>query len=180
MAIEIRSNDGIIEAFHDLQPDEDAPIVISSLRAAAARAGVAVCTLHERDLDRTQSYDRGKSDAHSAARSGLIEYFRDVQGDITGLNDILDHLGYDKYAAKWLVTVNVEGTPVLKVIVEADDESDAEDIVSANVSQYTDTVDVSFSYDGEGEVDEENEYEYEIGNLFDFLQVDYDVEEYEG
>ena len=144
--------------------------------------GLFIATLdqHRESLriSHEQGIDIGRRRGHDAARSGIIEYFRDVQGDTEGLNDLLEHLGYERYATKWRVTLSIEGSDVLTVIVEADDEDEAEQKVSYGVSQYSTTVDVEFDFSGEGEVEDSQEYEYEFGDLFDFLSYEYTVEEY--
>lgn len=125
-------------------------------------------------------FERGKRHAHSAARAGIIEYYREIVGiPIEDLNGLLEHLGYEKYVSKWRVTLSIEGYDVLTVVVEADDEDEAERIVSDGVQQDSTEVDVDFYFSGDGEAEDAESYSYEFGNLFDFLSYEYSVEAYE-
>jgi hypothetical protein len=176
MAIQIKTDDGLTQDFADLQLDEAPPVILGGIKSAAARAGLIVQTKQEHYDLCQQHYRNGHDNAYEEIKGALKDYYA---YDSYALKAVAEALGIT-IVTKYLVHFEIEGTRVLSVIVEADDEQDAEDIVSSNVSQYTDNVDVEFSYDGEGEVDTEDSYSYEIGNLMDFLSYEFIVEEYEG
>lgn len=144
-------------------------------------AGYALTTIEARrtrlSQERTVGFDDGRKAAHTAARTGIIEYFNEVLGDSSGLNDLLEHLGYEKYEPKWLVRMIVEGFTVLEVSVTADSEEDAIDTVSSNVYQTDTEVEVDFDYNGDGDVEDANSFTYEYGNIMDFLHYDFEAEE---
>lgn len=175
MAINIRTADGFSIDYLDLPLGSDAPEIPGYIRREAAAASIVIRTQQE-DYEFNQSHRKaGYDEAYEEVKGALKEYY---QYDPYSLKAVASALGIE-IVNKYLVHFEIEGVRVLSVVVEADDEQDAEDIVSSNVSQYTDNVDVEFSYDGDGDVQDEDAYSYEIGNLMDFLQYEFIVEEYE-
>lgn len=168
MATTIRNDAGVTSYPGDL----DAHVI-----QQAVKDGLRILTDDHYDSALARERDYAREQHKKTVRQGLIEYFRDIEGDTDTLAGVLEHFGYEPLVTKFRVRVLVEGTDVLSVIVEADDEDEARNMVEEGFTQDTTEVDVDFDYNGDGDIEDATSYTYDFGNLYDFLSFDFEVEE---
>lgn len=176
MAIQIKTDDGLVQDFPNVNDTLEAPIIDSGIIAAANRAAITVIRTENLYQRERAARKAGYDDAYDEVKAALRDHF---SGDVDSLRSVFKSLGL-VYVQKYRVRVEIEGYEVLSVIVEADDEYEAERMVSDNFHQSNTEVEVDFDFSGDGDVEDSNSYEYEFGTLSDFLSIDFYAEEYEG
>jgi hypothetical protein len=137
---------------------EQATAEIATLKAAAAERDITFTDLRRRATVAQRELEQFKEQVVEAVKGARKEH--DLC--IDGCNDFLGGLGLPKISKTWKVTVtrDCDYETVLVVSgVEANNESDARDIVSESfaVSATVNQITYTYEYDGEGEADWESE-----------------------
>lgn len=127
------------------QETDDLPYGITN---AASRHGITIRT-QARDNELMQRERLASSlSTVKETRTQIIAWFLDQQRSTETLNGLLRHLEMDEYTGKFQVEVSLNGDEVCTVIVDADDEDMAEDMVKEAME--VDEITISFSCSGDG------------------------------
>jgi hypothetical protein len=149
------------------------------VRRLFASHGFVLRTAQEDDdMDRTYE-QRGADRKCTELAAAIADYFKNYVGDTETGNGLLEHLSMPLISNKWRVAVNFQGTTVLTVIVEADDEYDAIRMVEGNISVIS--PDLEFEFEGDGEVEDSDTVEIDGDEyVSDAGGFDFEAEEYDG